>query len=187
MDTQVHTLPDRTRVVTGDQETVFKGHNSEAAVQIGLLHQCLLDRRFAPMGDNHHNAALCPHCGEPLRKALARVAELEAKMRGLKHKHTAANNVLATYQCARCGSSATAEIAIGFSRSVWRFPESRFVEYEESDEEWARPLGFGHEEIVEGVLTFPRVVFTDIDDNRAVFLALPEEPPDSLSGSGGGR
>lgn len=33
--------------------------------------------RFAPIGDNHHNAALCPHCGEPLRKALARIEVLE--------------------------------------------------------------------------------------------------------------
>ena len=26
--------------------------------------------QFSPTGDNHHNAALCPHCGEPLREAV---------------------------------------------------------------------------------------------------------------------
>lgn len=26
--------------------------------------------QFSPTGDNHHNAALCPHCGEPLREAI---------------------------------------------------------------------------------------------------------------------
>ncbi len=36
--------------------------------------------RFSPVGDNHHNAALCPHCGAPLRKALGRIKELEAEL-----------------------------------------------------------------------------------------------------------
>lgn len=31
----------------------------------------LKGERFAPMGDNHHNAALCPYCGEPLRRLVA--------------------------------------------------------------------------------------------------------------------
>lgn len=34
------------------------------------------DLQFRPTGDNHHNAALCPHCGEPLRKALAEIERL---------------------------------------------------------------------------------------------------------------
>jgi len=40
--------------------------------------------RFSPSGDNHHNAALCPHCGEPLRKALEKIAKLEAEVERLK-------------------------------------------------------------------------------------------------------
>jgi hypothetical protein len=31
---------------------------------------------FRPLGDNHHNAALCPYCGEPLRKATDELARL---------------------------------------------------------------------------------------------------------------
>lgn len=27
----------------------------------------------------------------------------------------------------------------------WVFPERRFIEYEPKDEQWARPLGYGHE------------------------------------------
>lgn len=34
------------------------------------------DVQFSPIGDNHHNAALCPHCGEPLRKAMAEIEML---------------------------------------------------------------------------------------------------------------
>ena len=32
--------------------------------------------QFGPTGDNHHNAALCPHCGEPLRKAVELIRAL---------------------------------------------------------------------------------------------------------------
>jgi len=32
--------------------------------------------QFSPTGDNHHNAALCPHCGEPLRKAVELIRAL---------------------------------------------------------------------------------------------------------------
>ena len=28
----------------------------------------LKDIQFSPSGDNHHNAAMCPHCGDPVRK-----------------------------------------------------------------------------------------------------------------------
>jgi hypothetical protein len=31
---------------------------------------------FGPMGDNHHNAARCPYCQEPLTKAERALAEL---------------------------------------------------------------------------------------------------------------
>lgn len=31
------------------------------------------------------------------------------------------------------------------TQKVWRFPNDRFVEYDESDEAWARPIGFGKE------------------------------------------
>ena len=39
--------------------------------------------RFAPMGDNHHNAAQCPYCGDPLRAALEEcdVARVEIECR----------------------------------------------------------------------------------------------------------
>lgn len=35
---------------------------------------------------------------------------------------------------------------IEWHRTQWIFPDDRFVEYDESDEVWARGLGFGHEE-----------------------------------------
>ena len=47
----------------------------EAADEIERLGQC----QFEPSGDNHHNAALCPHCGEPLRKALAEIERLRGE------------------------------------------------------------------------------------------------------------
>lgn len=34
------------------------------------------EQSFRPLGDNHHNAALCPHCGEPLRKATDEIDRL---------------------------------------------------------------------------------------------------------------
>lgn len=35
------------------------------------------EARFMPMGDNHHNAAACPYCGDPLRAARSRIEALE--------------------------------------------------------------------------------------------------------------
>jgi hypothetical protein len=40
--------------------------------------------QFSPTGDNHHNAALCPYCGEPLAKALAERDALAARVEGLE-------------------------------------------------------------------------------------------------------
>ena len=50
--------------------------------------------QFSPSGDNHHNAALCPHCGEPLRKALAEIErlELQAIGRGVAHERIVRDN-----------------------------------------------------------------------------------------------
>ncbi len=36
-------------------------------------------------------------------------------------------------------------VALTSTRRGWLFPVDRFVEYEPSDEAWARPLGFGQE------------------------------------------
>lgn len=44
----------------------------------------------------------------------------------------------------------------------WQFPESRFVEFDRDDEEWARPLGYGHEvESIETVV-IPNAVITEV-------------------------
>ncbi len=40
------------------------------------------------------------------------------------------------------------ELTMSRHQPVWKFPPHRFVEYEQSDERWARPLGFGHEETI---------------------------------------
>ncbi len=36
-------------------------------------------------------------------------------------------------------------LQVTYLRKVWLFPPHRFIEYEPSDEAWARPLGFGRE------------------------------------------
>lgn len=36
--------------------------------------------------------------------------------------------------------------------SSWVFPKRRFIEYEKSDEVWARPLGYGHEVYEPGMI-----------------------------------
>lgn len=47
--------------------------------------------QFEPSGDNHHNAALCPYCGEPLRQALAEIERLKADCEAWS-RHAAALN-----------------------------------------------------------------------------------------------
>ena len=39
----------------------------------------------------------------------------------------------------------TLELRLETTGRKWEFPKDRFVEYEKSDEAWARPLGFGKE------------------------------------------
>ena len=56
-------------------------------------------------------------------------------------------------------------ITMHTERPVWRFPFDPFVEYEEADEAWARPLGFGFEGTREEVV--------EVD---AQFVALNWEP-----------
>ncbi len=46
----------------------------------------LADAKFRPLGDNHHNAALCPHCGEPLRKALDENTALRQRIERLERE-----------------------------------------------------------------------------------------------------
>jgi len=46
----------------------------------------LRSAQFEPSGDNHHNAAMCPHCGEQLRKALEENARLKAEIGGRCHE-----------------------------------------------------------------------------------------------------
>lgn len=36
------------------------------------------EAKFSPLGDNHHNAAACPHCGDLLGKAVDRAVTAEA-------------------------------------------------------------------------------------------------------------
>lgn len=45
--------------------------------------QELTEARFSPLGDNHHNAAACPYCGDLLGKAERRVQEVERALRQL--------------------------------------------------------------------------------------------------------
>ena len=39
----------------------------------------------------------------------------------------------------------TVNVTLSIPKSTWEFPKSRFVEWEEKDEEWCRPLGIGRE------------------------------------------
>jgi FtsZ-binding cell division protein ZapB len=57
----------------------------------------LRNLQFEPSGDNHHNAALCPYCGEPLRKALAEVERLKAENEELSDSYREANEFIGDY------------------------------------------------------------------------------------------
>ena len=46
--------------------------------------KAIRDLQFSPSGDNHHNAALCPHCGDPVRKLQAKLTEAEAERETLR-------------------------------------------------------------------------------------------------------
>lgn len=59
--------------------------------------------RFAPLGDNHHNAALCPYCQPELQKqidAARRTALLEAaevaENHGTQHSFESCSRIIAT-------------------------------------------------------------------------------------------
>ncbi len=64
---------------------------------------------------------------------------------------------------------------------VWRFPQSRFVEYENADaasqhdEAWARPLKFGGVVSEERSVTIPRAYIKRMDERSVDFVAI-EEP-----------
>jgi len=45
------------------------GHLEEAQKELSRIEREISLARFAPLGDNHHNAAICPHCGNLLGKA----------------------------------------------------------------------------------------------------------------------
>jgi hypothetical protein len=51
--------------------------------------------KYNPLGDNHHDAATCPHCGDPVRDLQRRLEEAKAWMR---HRSSCAVNV-----CSVCG------------------------------------------------------------------------------------
>ena len=42
---KVYRLSDRTRITTGELETVFAGHNDAAAAQIAMLHTAIVELR----------------------------------------------------------------------------------------------------------------------------------------------
>jgi hypothetical protein len=55
----------------------------DLAVVSDEFERAFLYERFSPLGDNHHNAAACPHCGDLLGKvedAYARVCERAATL-----------------------------------------------------------------------------------------------------------
>lgn len=45
---------------------IFKEESAKAEAEIALLKSDLERARYAPLGDNHHNAAACPHCSPKL-------------------------------------------------------------------------------------------------------------------------
>lgn len=70
------------------------------------------------------------------------------------------------------GDTSTMEMTFHYSRLRWAFPSDPFVEYEESDAEWARPLGFGREVVERYTVTYPQVIFTGFKDGEWMFQAL---------------
>lgn len=47
--------------------------------------------------------------------------------------------------CESCAAGMLVNVSLATTCRAWQFPADRFVEYEQSDEAWARPLGFGRE------------------------------------------
>lgn len=78
-----------------------------------------------------------------------------------------------TFRGARESIPGLVSLSMESKRKVWRFPPDRFVEYEESDAEWARLLGFGIEEEVVETVEIPRAVITGAGRNGISFRALP--------------
>lgn len=57
----------------------------------------------------------------------------------------------------------TCSIEMKQDRKRWQFPQDPFVEYEKSDERWARPIGFGREVTEQVSVRFPNVVITGME------------------------
>ena len=58
-------------------EEIIKRYN--AYPHLLAENNTLRDVQFSPSGDNHHNAAMCPHCGDPVRKLQAEIEKLETQ------------------------------------------------------------------------------------------------------------
>lgn len=54
--------------------------------------------------------------------------------------------------------------------SRWRFPPDRFVEYDESDEAWAVPLGFGSMVDELQTVEVPHCIVSSIDPDGTITM-----------------
>ena len=68
----------------------------------------------------------------------------------------------------------TVSLEFTSKRKAWEFPpQSRFVRHDQSDEEWARPLGYGQEVERLETLTIPNAVISQTDaDGTIHFRAI---------------
>lgn len=73
------------------------------------------------------------------------------------------------------GHSTTLTMTV--KRKRWKFPTDRFVSYDDHDEVWARPLGFGKEVEVTETITVPNAVVTSMKPGQITFRAMPIEQP----------
>lgn len=60
---------------------------SALAVRLEAAERALTDARY--LGDNHHNAAACPHYGDLLGEAQARAVAAETEIEALREGQTA--------------------------------------------------------------------------------------------------
>ena len=62
-----------------------------------------------------------------------------------------------------------------YKRKVWQFPKDRFIQYDQSDEEWCRYFKIGKEVEVTDTIEIPNAEIVYISDVEMKVIAHPQE------------
>lgn len=70
--------------------------------EVDAIARMIDEERFQPLGDNHHNAAECPYCGDPLRAALDKIIMLEHELHELESLRCSLSSSSSTVRLHAC-------------------------------------------------------------------------------------